>query len=402
MSFWVKRGVLLKKIKIAAVAVVLLIAFAGFATFATGGTAADPLVTLSYLVDTWWEDITEDIDEQVDTTEQQVLENADADLAVLDTDTTARLDQVLADAVTARVAERVAERGVSGVQSQGTEISLVKGEQVVGVPGAGVILKSGEGVIAGPAGSVVVNITTGSTRDPGFKIATGIYYMIVANDGSGIEITSDTATAIVLDGGRVPGRYAPQYTAYAEALRSLGLFLGSDKGFELERAPTRHESVIMLIRLLGEEAAALSYDGPTKFVDLLPGWEDGTRYIKYAEYMGYSYGVTENTFGQTREIDIHSMLTLILRSLGYDDINDDDFAWGSTDLTLAVQIGLLTQADYDEIIESGFRRDHIVLLSYNALSTKMKNSENLLSDRLIAQGVITEDGLDQAFEIAGE
>ena len=37
----------------------------------------------------------------------------------------------------------------------------------------------------------------------------------------------------------------------AEALKSLGLFSGTNNGFELDRAPSRVEAAAMLVKLLG-------------------------------------------------------------------------------------------------------------------------------------------------------
>ena len=37
----------------------------------------------------------------------------------------------------------------------------------------------------------------------------------------------------------------------ADALNSLGLFSGSEAGYELERTPTRAEALVMLLRLTG-------------------------------------------------------------------------------------------------------------------------------------------------------
>lgn len=47
--------------------------------------------------------------------------------------------------------------------------------------------------------------------------------------------------------------FAADFTHCADALKDLGLFSGSDKGYELDRAPTRLEAGVMLVRLLGAE-----------------------------------------------------------------------------------------------------------------------------------------------------
>ena len=67
----------------------------------------------------------------------------------------------------------------------------------------------------------------------------------------------------------------------ATALKHLGLFKGvSDTNFELDRAPTRTEALVMLVRALGEEAAALEGDWSHPFTDVA-AWAD--------PYVGYAY-----------------------------------------------------------------------------------------------------------------
>lgn len=54
-------------------------------------------------------------------------------------------------------------------------------------------------------------------------------------------------------------------------LKSLGLFMGTDKGFELERAPTRTEALVLLLRLLGKENEAMMSSCAHPFNDV-PTW----------------------------------------------------------------------------------------------------------------------------------
>lgn len=56
----------------------------------------------------------------------------------------------------------------------------------------------------------------------------------------------------------------------ADALYSLGLFLGTNKGYELNNSLTREQSAMLLVRMLGalETAEAGSYTHP--FTDVAP------------------------------------------------------------------------------------------------------------------------------------
>ena len=60
--------------------------------------------------------------------------------------------------------------------------------------------------------------------------------------------------------------------AAADALAALGLFRGTENGYELDRAPTRAEALVMLIRLLGREEEALAYDGDCPLADVAGRW----------------------------------------------------------------------------------------------------------------------------------
>ena len=46
------------------------------------------------------------------------------------------------------------------------------------------------------------------------------------------------------------------YQSKAQTLYNLGLFLGTDNGFELERVGTRAEAAAMMGRMLGKEETA--------------------------------------------------------------------------------------------------------------------------------------------------
>ena len=230
-------------------------------------------------------------------------------------------------------------------------------------------------------------LTAGSTRQPGPAIKEGILYMMLADDGSGIEVTSNTAQVLLKDGAR--GGYELQYEGYADALNLLGLFRGTNAGYELERSPSRIEAIIMLIRLLGEDSPALQNDTVSPFLDL-SDWEDGKRYVAYAYRMRYTNGTGPTTFGPNQNSALEQYLTFVLRALGYRD--GVDFQWDSTCRDLAVAIGLLDAEELTAIARDGFRRDHVVAISWRALDCRLQDgSGDTLAQRLIRQGVIHED-----------
>jgi hypothetical protein len=152
----------------------------------------------------------------------------------------------------------------------------------------------------------------------------------------------------------------------AEDLKSLGLFLGSDKGFELERAPTRLEGLIMLVRLMGEDASAkeCSYTHPFKDV---PAW--GDRYVAWAYNKGYTSGTSATTFSPNNKMMPAEYFAFVLRALGY----GDDFKWPySTEK--AREIELIPSDAYSDITVPFLRAD-VVHISYLALKTRVGGPE---------------------------
>ena len=72
----------------------------------------------------------------------------------------------------------------------------------------------------------------------------------------------------------------------------MGLFQGTGTaygcGYDLEVAPTRVVGLVMFLRLIGEEGAALACTQGNPFADT-PAWCD--RYVAYAYAKGYTKGV---------------------------------------------------------------------------------------------------------------
>lgn len=171
--------------------------------------------------------------------------------------------------------------------------------------------------------------------------------------------------------------------ALANELKELGIFNGvSETSFDLERAPSRIEAVVMLVRVLGKEAEALSTESEHPFTDV-PDWAN--KYIGYAYENGLANGQALTEFG-TGEANAAMYLTFVLRALGYSDTKGADFVWNDP-FQLARETGILTShVDLDD-----FQRADVVLVSHAALSAYLKNSTVTLSKKLISSNVFTED-----------
>ena len=81
----------------------------------------------------------------------------------------------------------------------------------------------------------------------------------------------------------------------AEMLKHLGLFRGTDKGFELERNMTRAEAAVMLVRFLGAEERVLAGNWTHPFHDV-PAWAD--KYVGWLYQSGLTKGISSSQYGE--------------------------------------------------------------------------------------------------------
>lgn len=183
----------------------------------------------------------------------------------------------------------------------------------------------------------------------------------------------------------------------AHALKSLGLFKGTDKGLELDRAPTRMEAIIMLIRLTGVENDALSRDWSHPFEDA-PTWQNADKYLGYAYQKGMTKGVDSSHFDPESAAGAREVATLTLRALGYTD-DEERTVWEAWDY-LCADIGLIPE----EIttIPEVFTRGKAAQIYYTALDCKLpkENFEITLAEKLINNGVFTKAGYTLSKKIA--
>ena len=175
--------------------------------------------------------------------------------------------------------------------------------------------------------------------------------------------------------------FATNYTNCADSLHEMGLFQGTQNGYDLDRTPTRAEASVMLVRLLGKEAEAkaLTYTAP--FTDL-KGWEKP--YVQYLYSNGLANGTNRTTFNPTGKCTAQMYAVFLLRALGYSDTADFSYA---NAIETAREQGIY---DTGIINVQNFLRDDAAAASYTALSVSPKNSEGTLLDQLVSENAITE------------
>lgn len=345
------------------------------AVYASGGSASDPLVSLQYLTQSYLPDAAAQAGKRVDSRTGQIYQEALNDL-------------------NARHASYTGQPSGAGEASSALTDRRVKRQDLFTLSaGSTVMVLAGSASVSFPTGAVI-DVTAGQTVPSGTSLSVRHRYLAAENTSAAVRITSDTAV-ICLE-----GRYAftpsaeVDYNALADALKGMGMFQGGDlsygSGYDLERAPTRIEGLIMFLRLLGEEQAALAHTGPCPFSDV-PAWCQG--YVSYAYERGYTRGVGTSAsgaqvFGTQNTITAGEYVTFVLRALGYTDGGSaPDFAW-DTALAKGLEAGVLTRGERQLLEERPFLRAQVAYLSYFSLSAPMKDGSGALLDALVSRGDI--------------
>ena len=337
--------------------VLTALVFVGYAV-AAGGDASEPLVSLDFLNGTFRRQAEERIDEAVTKADAGALNDAKA-----------RWNAAVA----------AAEAAVgSDYAAVFTETRVKQDDILSGVTGLQVIPLAGELTVSFSAGTVV-DVTDGRELTSGSAIPIN-HRCLVAED----------TTALFTCTSKTAGK--PDRNAMAEALQSLSLFRGTGSGigsgYELEKTPTRAEALIMLIRMLGEEKAALACTASQPFIDV-PDW--CAPYVAYAYEKGYSNGVGTDSlghsyFGTQQTASAAMYVEFMLRALGYSSTATTNI---SDALDRAVTAGVLTAGERTALRSSDFLRADVAYLSYYALSARTSGGA-ALSQKLIDAGVFTD------------
>ena len=190
------------------------------------------------------------------------------------------------------------------------------------------------------------------------------------------------AAVLALSATLCVGAAASDFDAVAEDLSAIGMFRGTSDGFELDRAPTRSEAAIMLVRLYGaEETAKEAYDAGTLRCPFTDVSAFSAPYVAWLYENGIANGTSATTFGSSQPCSAKMYCAFLLRALGYED--GTDFAYADT-LTFAQSKGI-----YDSLLFSGdFLRDDLAALTYQALAADTKDGSTYLLAGLIADGAV--------------
>lgn len=183
--------------------------------------------------------------------------------------------------------------------------------------------------------------------------------------------------------GTIDNDYPGDTEAQAQMLCDLGLFRGTEKGFELDKPMTRAEAAAMLTRLLGAEETALSSEWTHPFTDV-PSWAN--QYVGWLYESGLTKGTSATTYGAEENVTCGQYCVFLARALG----NHDD----GSELANAEEVAACDSA--------GFVRGDAVSLSVRALGKQYDTVPNnvdailTLAYHLMDCGVYTAEQFRQA------
>jgi hypothetical protein len=336
---------------------------------AAGGGSSDPLVSLSHLNGSF-----------ASTVDARVAAKLDAS------------DQVL-NAV-------LAQSGAGG-QSAGsyadtwTQTRLKQGDVLTGPTGLNVTVLAGAVQVRFASGAVV-DVTAGTAVASGSALAADHRYMAAEDTDAVFTVTSRTAVVSYMGAYALTLSDSTDYNAMASALKIMHLFRGSltgyGSGYDLELSPTRLQSLIMFLRVLGEEDAALRWTGSVPFTDLAAG-TDAWKYVGYAYEKGYTNGYTATAWAPARTVNVYQYTEFMLRALRYSSAANTDL---SGTLDRAVDSGVLTAGEIGYLKTVPFLRADLVYISFYALDASVADGGGTLRSVLLSKGVFTAAEADAA------
>ena len=326
---------------------------------AAGGDLTDPLASLSYLTGIFTDTIDKKVDEKLDASDEELL-SGDSGSTI---EPSSRFTAVW------------------------TEQRLKEGDILSGTTGTSVLVLAGSATVT--FSGAVIDVTTGSAVPSGSLLTANHRYLVAEDTTAAFTITSKTAVVDYQGDYSFIYSSSTDYNAIAAALKTLNLFKGSytgyGSGYDLEVAPTRLQALIMFIRILGEEDAALAYTGTTPFTDIAAGTQS-EKYVGYAYSKGYTNGYSATTFRPSQTVTAGQYMEFMLRALGYSSSANTDL---SGTLNNAYANGVITAGELAYLQSGTFLRADLAYVSYYALDAWVAGSGQTLRDVLMEKGTFT-------------
>ena len=326
----------------------------------------DPLASLSYLTGDFADMVEDEVEDRLDESDQKLLDQIDD---------------------TGSVAVSIA--------SVWTERCMKQEDVLLGVTGTGVLALAGSVAVYYDSGAVV-DVTTGTVIESGGSLSLRHRYLVAEDTSAAFMAVSPTAVIDYQGTYQFEDSDLPDYNAMACALQALHMFRGTEtgfgQGFDLENSTTRIQSLIMFIRVLGEEEQALAWTGSMPFKDV-PDW--AKPYVGFAYEKGYTNGISTTEFAPDMAANANQYTEFILRAMDYSSTANTDL---SDTLQRSYKAGVLTAGETEAFAGiDTFLRAHLAYISYYALHAQLPDGVTL-AETLRDKGVFT----DREWKSAGK
>ncbi len=159
------------------------------------------------------------------------------------------------------------------------------------------------------------------------------------------------------------------HDCYLSALRlkDLGIVNGYDDAtFRPDNRITRAEFTKIVVCMMNKEDEAKTSAAASGFYDVLPGsWS--APYINYAVSQDILSGYSDGSFGPDRTISFAEALTILLRTLGYQEA-DVGYFWPNNYMNAALSLGITSDMSFEK--DASLTRATAAILTDRALFTK--------------------------------
>lgn len=187
--------------------------------------------------------------------------------------------------------------------------------------------------------------------------------------------------AVVMILGSFSFAFAAEETAEEKAgafLMKVGVLEGINGELKLEDNLRRQDAVVLIARLHGAEEEAEKF--PTDDLTFTDFKDPFYRpIIAWAVANNLVEGHTPERFGFNEDVTAQQYVTILLRALGYNEEVAGKDGYDKA-LELAKKLGLLENVEVEK--DTAITRGQMSVLTFNALGTKMKDSDKTLADKL--------------------
>ena len=358
--------------RIAAALLAMLLLAGCVAAVAAGGSSSDPLLTQSYITNTYIPETVAQADKEIQSGLGKVYDDA--------------LDELKAQAelYQARANALAGEGG--GYAASFTEQRFKHGDVITLDTGSSGMLLAGSATISYASGGGVVDMTTAADVASGAAMTAQHRYLAAENTplpaDCHIRHCRAGAPGVLLRGKE--RRHGLQRTGQCPEGDGAvqGRRHGYGDGLMLENAPTRIEGPDHVFSACWvRNRRPWPQTEPCPFVDV-PAWCQS--YVDLCLRQGVHQGRGARTarmlyFAPYVTITSGEYMTFVLRALGYQDSGSNpDFQWDSA-LLRSLELGCITDGEYKLLVEEPFLRAQVAYVSYYALDAKMKSGGTLLS-----------------------